>query len=317
MRRRPRGDGGVVLRVVEPATPLERAPAALARGRELWLKREDGHEIGSFKWRGALPVVRHLARGGARGVVTASTGNHGAAVSWACRELGVAAIVYAPPHASTTKLTLLARLGADVRFAGRDFHEAKTEARRFATAARLPYFEDGAEPLQYEAYEEIGRELLRQAPAPPSTVILPVGNGALAGGVGAALARATPTALRVGVVAKAMPVMAESFEAGAPVALHGGQTIADGLAVRVAIPLAVERLLGGVDRVVRVSERALAEAVAACADSGLRAEAAAAATIAALDEVEADGLIVALITGRNIDEELLERVHADPGSFAA
>jgi threonine dehydratase len=299
------------------ATPLERAPAALAQGRDLWLKREDGHEIGSFKWRGALPVLRLLAADGASAVVTASTGNHGAAVSWACRELGVKPVVYAPPHASATKLSLLEALGADVRLAGRDFDEAKEQALQFAREAGLPYFEDGAEPLQYEAYEEIGRELVRQAPAPPSTVVVPIGNGALAGGVGAALARATPTAVRVGVVAKAMPVMADSFEAGAPVPPRGGETIADGLAVRVAIPLAVERLRGGVDRVVRVSERALAEAVAACADSGLRVEASAAAAIAALAEVDAQGLVVAVITGRNIDERLLERARGDPRSFAA
>ena len=302
---------------MEAPTPLERAPAGLARGRDLWLKREDGHEIGSFKWRGALPVVRRLTGDGARAVVTASTGNHGAAVSWACREFRVAAIVYAPPDASATKLGLLQALGADVRLAGRDLDEAKEEAHRFASAAGVPYFEDGAEPLQYEAYEAIGRELVRQAPAPPKAVVVPIGNGALAGGVGAAVGRATPAALRVGVVAKAMPVMADSFEAGAPVPPHGGETIADGLAVRVPIPLAVERLRGAVDRVVRVSERALAEAVAACADSGLRVEASAAAAIAALVEVDADGPIVAVITGRNIDDRLLARVRTDPRSFAA
>ena len=302
---------------METPTPLERAPAALARGRELWLKREDGHEIGSFKWRGALPVVRHLADGGASAVVTASTGNHGAAVGWACRELGVAAIVYAPPHASETKLALLESLGADVRLAGQDFDEAKDEALRFATDAGLPYFEDGAEPLQYEAYEEIGRELVDQAPASPEVVVVPIGNGALAGGVGAAVGRAAPRALRVGVVAKAMPVMAESFDAGAPVPPVGGETIADGLAVRVAIPLAVERLRDAVDRIVRVSERALAEALAACAESGLRVEASAAAAIAALREVEVDGLTVTVITGRNIDERLLERARRDLSSFPA
>ena len=302
---------------METPTPLERAAPGLAQGRDLWLKREDGHEIGSFKWRGALPVVRRLAAEGASAVVTASTGNHGAAVSWACRELGVEAVVYAPPRASATKLELLEALGADVRLAGRDFDDAKDEAHRFATAAGLPYFEDGAEPLQYEAYEEIGRELLGQAPAPPKAVVVPIGNGALAGGVGAAVARATPTAVRVGVVAKAMPVMADSFEAGAAVPPRGGETIADGLAVRVAIPLAVERLRAAVDRIVRVSERALAEAVAVCADSGLRVEASAAAAIAALAEVDADGLIVAVITGRNIDERLLERARSDPRSFPA
>ena len=81
----------------------------------------------------------------------------------------------------------------------------------------LPFFEDGAEPLQYEAYEAVGDEILDQLPAAPAGVVVPIGNGALAGGVAAALGRRAPAALRVGVVARSMPVMAESYEAGKPV----------------------------------------------------------------------------------------------------
>ena len=67
----------------ELPTPLEEAPAALGRGRRLWLKREDVHELGAFKWRGALPALRAYRERGAEAVVTASTGNHGAATAWA------------------------------------------------------------------------------------------------------------------------------------------------------------------------------------------------------------------------------------------
>jgi threonine dehydratase len=301
---------------MQPATPLERAPSGLAGSRDLWLKREDLHELGAFKWRGALPVVRRLASAGHRGVVTASTGNHGAAVSWACREHGIKATVFAPRGASAAKLELLAELDADVHFAGSDFDEAKYAASAYASAEGLPYFEDGAEPLQYKAYEAIGVELLAQLPAPPQTVVIPLGNGALAGGVGRAVGRQAPNAVRVGVVAKEMPVMSDSFEIGAPASPRGSETIADGLAVRVAIPLAVERLRGALDRVLGVSERALAVALLECANNGLRIEAAAAASIAALDQLDDDGLNVAIITGRNVDEQLLERARTDPGSFA-
>lgn len=68
-------------------TPLEPAPATLADGRELWLKREDEHELGAFKWRGALPVIESLAAADHHTVVTASTGNHGALDETAQREL--------------------------------------------------------------------------------------------------------------------------------------------------------------------------------------------------------------------------------------
>ncbi len=74
---------GALVRAVEASTPLEEAPAGLGDGRPLFLKREDVHELGAFKWRGALPVLERYRSNGADAVVTASTGNHGAATAWA------------------------------------------------------------------------------------------------------------------------------------------------------------------------------------------------------------------------------------------
>jgi len=147
-------------------TPLEPAPESLAGGR-LWLKREDVHELGAFKWRAALPVVERYRDGGARSVVTASTGNHGAATAWAARRLGVGAVVFAPAGASHGKLASLERLGADVRLVGVDVDEAKEAGKAFARDHGLPFFEDGAEPLQYDAYRAIGDEILESRPASP------------------------------------------------------------------------------------------------------------------------------------------------------
>ena len=144
-------------------TPLERAPRTLAvyaGSDDLWLKREDVHELGAFKWRAALPVVSSFVADRHAAVVTSSTGNHGAAVAWSCRQLGATAIVFVPPGGAERKLALLAELGADVRIAGNDLDEAKEVARGFADAAGLPFFEDGAEPLQYEAYGAIAEEIL-------------------------------------------------------------------------------------------------------------------------------------------------------------
>ena len=131
-------------------TPLESAPESLAAGRALFLKREDVHELGAFKWRGALPVLTSYRDLGADAVVTASTGNHGAATAWAAKRLGLRALVYAPEGATRTKLALVEELGAEIRLAGADLDEAKDVARRQAAADRLPFFEDGAEPAQYE-----------------------------------------------------------------------------------------------------------------------------------------------------------------------
>jgi threonine dehydratase len=298
-------------------TPLERAPAQLAGRRDVWLKREDVHELGAFKWRGALPVVRALAEAGHPTIVTASTGNHGAAVAWACHELGLTARVFAPVNGNEKKLALLERLGADLRLVGADLDEAKELGRASAGEEELPFFEDGAEPLQYDAYAAIGDEVLDQTGDPPAAVVIPVGNGALAGGIGTALARRAPAIERVGVVAKEMPVMADAFASGRAAAMSNGTTIAEGLAVRVPIPLAVRRLRDALDLVLRVSERAIAAALVACHEAGVHIEPSAAAGIAALAQLTSDGSVVVIITGRNFDEDVLARARSDLDSFPA
>ncbi len=299
-------------------TPLEPAPQIISLGREVWLKREDGHELGAFKWRGALPTLERYRAEGASAVVTASTGNHGAATAWAARRLGLDAIVYVPEGASRTKVDRLRQLGADLRLEGADLDEAKELGLALAAERGLPFFEDGAEPAQYDGYAAIADELLDQLEVPPAAVVVPVGNGALLGGIGGALRRRSPETLRVGVVAAAAPVMADSWDAGRPVTSDRSNTFADGLAVRVAIPYAVEVLNKVATHMLRVRERELAAGVAALADAGIRAEGAAAAGPAALPQLpELDGPVVLVVTGRNIDDSLLDRARTSTESFPA
>jgi threonine dehydratase len=296
-------------------TALERAPASLADGRELWLKREDLHELGAFKWRAALPVVEHYRDEGASVVVTASTGNHGAATSWAAARLGLDAVVFAPAAASAAKLAHLERLGADVRLVGADVDEAKDAGKAFASERSVPFFEDGAEPLQYEAYGAIGAEIVDQLDAAPAAVVVPTGNGALLGGIGRALGRLSPTTARVGVVAKEAPVMALSWRARTVASSDRSATIADGLAVRVAIPYAVEVLNDAADRILIASEREIAAGVGAFHRAGIRTEAAAGAGLAGVAQLDTDGPIVLVVTGRNIDDDLLRRCVEERLSF--
>jgi len=299
-------------------TPLERAPESLAPGRDLWLKREDANELGAFKWRGALAALTDFRANGARAVVTASTGNHGAATAWAAVRLGLEAFVFVPSAASRAKLALIERQGAEIRIAGADMDEAKDSARSFARERGLPFFEDGTEPAQYEGYGRIAEEILDRAGQAPGAILVPVGNGALIGGIGRALKRRAPETLLVGVAAKEAPVMVLSFEARRPVACDRMATFADGLAVRVAIPCAVEALVEVVDRMLLVAEREIARAVGAYAAAGIRVEGAAAAALAALPRIEeAPGAAVLIVTGRNIDEEIFRRAREDPESFPA
>jgi threonine dehydratase len=306
---------GETLRLVA-VTPLERAPSALTGRDSVYLKREDVRELGAFKWRGALPALERYRRDGAAGVVTASTGNHGAATAWAAEQLGLDAIVYVPEGASETKLEKLSAFGAELVVTGADLDEAKEQAVAHAEQVGLPFFEDGAEPAQLGGYAAIGDEILDQLHEEPATVVVPVGNGALLAGVGRALGWRSPETRRIGVVSSGAPVMAQSWRSGRPVHSDLCDTIADGLAVRVAIPQAVEWLLEAADAMLEVSEAEIAAAVVALDDAGIRAEAAAAAALAALPYVEADGAIVLVITGGNIDDELLARCRAARDSLS-
>jgi threonine dehydratase len=297
-------------------TPLEPAPDALRADRPVFLKREDVHDLGAFKWRGALPVLTAYREAGADTVVTASTGNHGAATAWAAERLGLKALVYAPEGATQAKVALIEQLGGEIQLVGTDLDSAKDEARRHADAHGLPFFEDGAEMAQYEGYGAIADEILDQLDERPGAIVVPVGNGALLGGIGLRVCAREPDTERIGVAAKDAPVMAESWEAGGIVESDRSATFADGLAVRVAIPLAVDVLGEVASRMLLVSERDMARAVGTYAEAGIRAEGAAGAALAGLPQLEdIDGAVVLIVTGRNIDDEPHRRACEDPGSF--
>ena len=280
----------------------------------IWLKREDEHQLGAFKWLGALATLEARKPDV---VVTASTGNHGAATAWAARRTGIRAIVFVPEAASAAKVALIELQGAELRRAGADLDEAKAAARELAEREGWFLFEDGAEPAQFDGYAAVGDELLDQLTEPPGSVVVPVGNGALAIGVFRALAARAPTTERVAVSAAGAPAMWESWRAGRPVDAESSATFADGLAVRIAIPLAVAELNPLVQRFELVTERELALAVGAYAEVGIRVEGAAAAPLAVALRETLRRPVVLIVTGRNIDDELWRRAVAAPDSFAA
>jgi threonine dehydratase len=173
------------------------------------------------------------------------------------------------------------------------------------------FFEDGAEPAQFEGYAAIGDEILDALAHPPAAVVVPVGNGALAIGVFRALARRAPETQRIAVAASEAPAMWESWRAGRAVDSDRCATFADGLAVRVAIPLAVEELNPLVQRFFTVTERELAFALRQYAEAGIRVEGAAAAPLAVLAREELPRPVVLVVTGRNIDPELYRKILTD------
>ncbi len=296
-------------------TPLERASDELAAGRTLYLKREDTHELGAFKWRGALPTLERYRAEGAEAVYTASTGNHGAATAWAAKQLGLRAVVYAPEGSTQAKLSHIERFGGEIRLIAGDLDAAKEEGVATASREGFPFFEDGAEREQYTGYGAIAREIADQLDEPPGGIVVPVGNGALVGGIGLEAERLWPGIHVIAVAASEAPVMAESWTAGRVVESERSGTFADGMAVRVAIPFAVNVLGEVVTRFVTVSERAIAEAMGALWRAGIRVEGSGAAALAAVPQLEDVDALVLVVTGRNVDDDLFNRAVDRPESF--
>jgi threonine dehydratase len=270
----------------------------------IWLTREDEHELGAFKWRGALAVLEEKRPDV---VVTASTGNHGAAAAWAAKRVGAQAIVFVPEGAAETKVALIATQGAELRVEGADMDEAKAAARTHAAETGAFFFEDGAEPAQFDGYAQIGHGLLDALPE-PAAVVVPVGNGALAIGVFRALSERAPSAQRIAVAAAEAPAMYDSWRAGEPVDSDRCATFADGLAVRVAIPLAVRELNALTQRFELVGEDELEAAVRAYAEHGIRVEGAAAAPLALTLREDLPKPLVLIVTGRNVDDAVYHRI---------
>jgi len=270
----------------------------------IYLKREDEHELGAFKWRGAQAVLEQLRP---PVVVTASTGNHGAATAWAAKRTGARAIVFVPQQASAAKVALIQAQGAELYRVGADMDEAKAAARAYAAEHDAFFFEDGAEAAQFEGYEAIGNELLDELPE-PAAVVVPVGNGALAIGVLRVIAKRAPAALRVAVAAEEAPAMWESWQAGVSTDSDWCTTFADGLAVRVAIPLAVAELNPLVQQFELVSEAELEDGMRAYAEAGIRVEGAAAAPLALARREWLPRPLVLIVTGRNVDDALYNRI---------
>jgi threonine dehydratase len=271
----------------------------------IWLKREDEHELGAFKWRGALATLEARRP---ELVVTASTGNHGAATAWAARRVGARVIVFVPHGASAAKVAHIDAQGAELRVEGADMDEAKAAARTYAAEAGAFFFEDGAEPAQFDGYAQIGHELLDELDEPPAAVVVPVGNGALAIGVFRVLAQRVPATERIAVAAAEAPAMYESWRAGRPVDSDRCATFADGLAVRVAIPLAVAELNALTQRFELVTEAELEAAVRRYAGAGIRVEGAAAAPLALALREDLPRPLALIVTGRNVDDALYHRI---------
>ncbi|MGQ0648506.1 MAG: threonine ammonia-lyase [Gemmatimonadaceae bacterium] len=223
-----------------------------ALGCRLTVKVETLNPIRSFKGRGAEYFASTLADDD-RTLVCASAGNFGQGLAWAARRRGLAIDVFTSTRANPLKIERMRALGATVRQVGEDFDAAKDAARDWAAREGRRYVEDGREPAIAEGAGTIAVELVRDATR-LDAVVIPLGNGALLGGMATWIRAHAPGTEVIGVCASAAPSMQLSWLRGAVVPTLTADTIADGIAVRVPIPEAVASLRGLVDDIVLVDD---------------------------------------------------------------
>lgn len=261
--------------------PLRRSASLDRRlGVRLLLKDETANPIRSFKGRGACNFLAGFD--GAEGIVCASAGNFGQGLAWAARDKGVPVTVFAATSATPSKLEAMRSLGATLVLEGEDFDSAKQSAMAFADRAGLFYLEDGAVAAIADGAGTLALEI-SEAGEDYDSILCPLGNGALAAGVGC-WAKSLPSRPEmVAVAAAGAPAMARSVIEDRIVRTDRADTIADGIAVRVPIASAVAAVRQVVDDVVLVEDRTIAAAMALLRDElDLVVEPAGAAGLAAL-----------------------------------
>jgi threonine dehydratase len=260
-------------------------------GREVRLKAENLQRTGSFKVRGAVNKLSTLsAEERAAGVVAASAGNHGQAVAWAARELGVPATIYVPIDAPMAKVEACRNYGATTVMSGEFFEDALTAAQQHVEETGGTFIHPYEDQLVIAGQGTIGLELAEQVPD-MGTVLIPIGGGGLAVGIATALRAVRPDVRLIGV------------QAGLD-----GYTIADGIAVKIPSDFTMPLLEDLLDDMVAVSDEEISEAIVLLLERAkLVVEGAGAVGVAALlsGKTTVSGTAVPVLSGGNIDPTML------------
>jgi threonine dehydratase len=276
-----------------------------ALGCRCTLKVETLNPVRSFKGRGTEALVASLPSS-TRGVIATSSGNFGQGLARAALRRGIEATIVCPSEANPIKVEAMRRLGATVHFTPPDEGEGKALARKMAAELGLTFIEDGAHLEIAAGAGTIGQELT-EAGHDPDVLLIQVGDGALAIGVGAWMKAHAPRTRIIGLVASGAPSMARSLAAGREVDTPS-DTIADGMAIDRPVAGVIGLLDQVLDEVLLVEDASLRRAIRLLMDAaGLLAEPSGAAGVAALmaSRERFAGLDVAtVITGSNLDPAL-------------
>jgi threonine dehydratase len=280
------------LRGIAEETPVYLSETFSRRcGREVRLKAENLQRTGAFKIRGAVNRLSLLTPDErAAGVVAASAGNHGQAVAWAARELGVRARIFVPVTAPMAKVEACRNYGAELELVGVDFEDALSAAIAYVEETGGTFIHPYEDQFVVAGQGTVGLELLEQEPD-IGTVLIPIGGGGLALGIATAVRALKPEVRLVGV------------RAGVD-----GYTIADGIAVKIPSDFTMPLLDDLLDDIVTVTDEEISEAIVLLLERAkLVVEGAGAVGVAALlsGKAEATGTAVPILSGGNIDATML------------
>ena len=294
-------------------TALLSSPIGAGSGADFRLKLENLQHTGSFKARGAFNKLLALGEEARRrGVITASTGNHGAAVAFAARELGLAVRVIVPSNADAGKVAAIAALGGEVVTHGTDSAVAEGHARALALLEGRPFISPYNDVEVAAGQGTLGVELGRQLPD-LDAVFIALGGGGLLAGVGAWLKSVRPGVRVIGCSPENSPVMIESIRAGRILTLDSRPTLSDGTAGGVeagAVTFGWCRDLA--DELVTVSEEEIGQAMGLVYRThGLAVEGAAGVAVAGFLKQAArwrNLRVIAIVCGGNVSPAVLRSV---------
>jgi threonine dehydratase len=296
---------------MQPSPQLQWPLLSERCGCEVWVKHENHNPTGAFKVRGGLIYLKNLRQRepDISGIVSATRGNHGQSLAFAAAKQGLALTVVVPEGNSADKNRAMQALGAELVIHGQDFNESVDHARVLEQERglhRVPSFHaDLVHGVASYALE------LLQAKPDLDCIYVPIGMGSGACGVISARNALELDTEIIGVVSTGADCYARSFAAGEPISTTTANTIADGLAVRMPDPQALELMLGNLSRIVAVDDDEILAAIGHYfADTHNLVDGAAAAALAALlkePPTRADARVGLICSGANIDRELYQQ----------
>jgi threonine dehydratase len=298
-------------RLLNP-TPLLRHPLLAAEtGLDIHVKHENHNPTCSFKIRGGLNLVSSLSDRERKGVISASTGNHGQSIAFASRLEGVPCTIVTPRGNNPEKNSSMRAMGAEVIEVGRDFDEAREYVERIAVERGLRYVHSANEPLLIAGVATYALETFEALPD-VEAILVPIGGGSGASGCCLVRTAVGSRAKVIGVQAVRANAFARSWKTKARVVGESADTFAEGMATRVTFDLTYGMLARELDDIVELTEDELAEGVriALRATHNLAEGAGAAAIMAAmkLRDRLAGRKIVCVMSGGNIDGVTLKKI---------